>query len=180
VYSPNKVSVYGSEGEFYKIKYANQWAYIYKSYVSNGKDTQSKPKEVESKQENNDGISGDEVVAYASKFMGVPYVWGGSTPAGFDCSGLVQYVYKNFGINMPRTTMDQVNVGTSVSINNLQKGDLIYFRMNASDPNQVSHVGIYIGNNKFMHSPKPGDVAKTSEINSYYTDHFAKARRMIK
>ncbi|MCJ7691759.1 MAG: C40 family peptidase, partial [Clostridiaceae bacterium] len=169
VYPNNKVHIYGAEGKFYKIKYANEWGYIYKSYVS----------VVNNAKQANTQITGDMIVTYASKFMGIPYVWGGTTPLGFDCSGYVQYVYKNFGIDLPRVTMDQVNVGTAVNINNLQKGDLIYFRMNKAQPSQVSHVGLYIGDNKFIQSPKTGDVVKISELNSFYIDHFVIGRRMI-
>ncbi|MEK6263417.1 MAG: SH3 domain-containing protein [Clostridium sp.] len=144
VYLNNKVEIYGSQGSFYKIKYASGWGYVYKSYVSVANNV---------KQEDA-GLTGDKILDYASKFMGIPYLWGGTTPVGFDCSGFVQYVYKNFGIDLPRVTMDQVNVGTAVSINNLQKGDLIYFRTNTAQPSQVSHVGIYTGDNKFMQAPK--------------------------
>jgi cell wall-associated NlpC family hydrolase len=169
IYPNNKVLIYGTEGKFYKIKYASGWGYIYKSYVS----------VVNNAKQANTQITGDMLVTYASKFLGIPYLWGGTTPFGFDCSGYVQYVYKNFGIDLPRVTMDQVNVGTAVNINNLQKGDLIYFRTNTSNPSQVSHVGIYIGDNKFMQAPRTGDIIKISELTSYYKDNFVIGRRMI-
>lgn len=181
VYPNNKVNIYGSEGQFYKIKFDNKWGYIYKSYVSVVNNPDAKDEKVKA----------DEVVAFASKFMGTPYLWGGATPAlfddagkylsgGFDCSGLVQYAYKNFSINLPRTTMDQVNVGESVNIDSLQIGDLIYFRTNLSQPSQVSHVGIYTGNNNFLHAPKTGDVIKISQLTGYYKNNFVIGRRMIK
>lgn len=170
VYPNNKVLIYGTQGSFYKIKYDNKWGYVFKSYVS----------VVNNIKESDTQITGDMLVTYASKFFGTPYVWGGTTPLGFDCSGFVQYVYKNFGINLPRVTMDQVNVGTAVSINNLQKGDLIYFRTNTAQPSQVSHVGLYIGNNQFIQAPKAGDIVRTSELTGYYRDNFVIGRRMIK
>ncbi|MBK5239615.1 SH3 domain-containing protein [Clostridium sp.] len=169
VYPNNKVLIYGTEGYFYKIKYASGWGYIYKSYVS----------VVNNAKQANTQITGDMIITYASKFLGIPYIWGGTTPLGFDCSGYVQYVYKNFDINLPRVTMDQVNVGTAVNINDLQKGDLIYFRTNTSQPSQVSHVGIYIGDNKFMQAPKTGDIIRISELTGYYRDNFVIGRRMI-
>jgi cell wall-associated NlpC family hydrolase len=170
IYPNNKVEIYGTQGLFYKIKYSSGWGYVYKSYVSVTNNV---------KQEDA-AITGDKIIDYANKFMGIPYLWGGTTPLGFDCSGFVQYVYKNFGIDLPRVTMDQVNVGTAVSINNLQKGDLIYFRTNTAQPNQVSHVGIYTGDNKFMQAPKTGDIIRISELTGYYKDNFVIGRRMIK
>ena len=184
LYSNNKVNIYGTQGSFYKIKYSGQWGYISKSYVRVGNDSGNN-------NQSNTSVSGDKVVAAAKAFLGTPYVWGGTTPArynsanryiggGFDCSGLVQYVYKKFGVNLPRVTMDQVNVGAAVSINNLQKGDLVYFTTNSSNPSQVSHVGMYVGNNQFIQSPKTGDVVKISELSGYYRQKFVMGRRMIK
>lgn len=170
IYLNNKVEIYGTQGSFYKIKYASGWGYVYKSYVSVANNV---------KQEDA-AITGNKILDYASKFMGIPYLWGGTTPLGFDCSGFVQYVYKNFGIDLPRVTMDQVNVGTAVSINNLQKGDLIYFRTNTAQPSQVSHVGMYTGDNKFMQAPKTGDIIRISELTGYYKDNFVIGRRMIR
>lgn len=188
---PNqKVDIYGSEGEFYKIKYAGQWGYIYKSYVSVVNDEIGKAQYIVNGQQYDTKTTGDNLVSYSNKFLGMPYLWGGTTPAlfntigkyisgGFDCSGLVQYSYKNFGINLPRTTMDQVDKGVAIKINNLENGDLVFFTTNTSAPSEVSHVGIYIGNNKFMHSPKPGDVVKISELTGYYIQKFVIGKRII-
>ncbi|GLC29700.1 S8 family serine peptidase [Clostridium omnivorum] len=107
-------------------------------------------------------ITGDKVVAYASNYLGTPYLWGGTTPSGFDDSGFVQYVYANFNINLPRTVYDQVNYGTEVLKTDLQPGDLVFF---GTSGNPV-HVGIYTGNNSFIHSPQTGDVIKISSIDT--------------
>ncbi|MCJ8172888.1 NlpC/P60 family protein [Clostridium botulinum] len=105
--------------------------------------------------------TGQDIVNYAMKFRGTPYVWGGDDPSGFDCSGFVQYVYKNAaGINLPRDTYGQINVGTSVSQSNLQPGDLVF--------PHTGHVGIYVGNGQMIHSPETGDVVKISYIGSFY------------
>ncbi len=105
--------------------------------------------------------SGQSIVEYAKKFIGTPYVWGGTTPSGFDCSGFVQYVYRNAaGINLPRTDVDQIKAGTPVSRNDLQPGDLI-------SPHP-GHIGIYIGNGKMIHSPQTGDVVKISDVYGFY------------
>ncbi len=104
--------------------------------------------------------TGQDIVNYAKQFQGTPYVWNGTTPAGFDCSGFVQYVYKNAaGINLPRDTYGQINVGTSVSQSNLQPGDLVF--------PHTGHVGIYVGNGQMIHSPETGDVVKISYIGSF-------------
>lgn len=112
--------------------------------------------------------SQDAVVAYASNFLGTKYVWGGTSPSpGFDCSGFTQYVYRHFGIELPRVSYDQVNVGTSVARDQLQPGDLVFFKKGGQP---VHHVGIYVGNNCYMHAPQTGDVVKISPLtrSDYY------------
>lgn len=105
-------------------------------------------------------ISENSIIAYASNFLGTPYLWGGTTPSGFDCSGFTQYVYKHFGISLGRTTYDQINDGVQVSRDNLRPGDLVFFG-SYSNPH---HMGIYVGNNTYIHSPRTGDVIKVSPM----------------
>ena len=105
-------------------------------------------------------LSSDSVVAYASNFLGTPYVWGASGPQYFDCSGFMQYVYAHFGVSLSRTTYTQINEGSYVSRDNLQAGDLIFFGT-GSDPH---HVGMYVGNNSYIHAPRTGDVIKISAL----------------
>lgn len=111
------------------------------------------------------GAPHPEAVAIALKYLGVPYVWGGSTPSGFDCSGLVHYVYAQLGIDLPRTSREQYRVGAFIAANRLdllQPGDLVFFGYDG-DPNQVHHVGMYVGDGNFIHAPGTGDhVAVTS------------------
>jgi cell wall-associated NlpC family hydrolase len=105
-------------------------------------------------------ISSSTVIAYASNFLGTPYLWGGTTPSGFDCSGFTQYVYAHFGISIGRTTFDQINDGVQVSRENLQAGDLVFFGTFANP----HHMGIYVGDNNYMHAPHTGDVIKVSPM----------------
>lgn len=124
--------------------------------------------------------SGEYIVSLAEKYLGIPYVWGGTTPSGFDCSGLIQYIYKEIGIYIPRVTYDQVNVGKTITRNNLQPGDLIFFT-SEGDPTDIGHVGVYAGNNEFIHAPAPGSVIKYSSLsNSYYNKQYFVSKRIIK
>lgn len=118
---------------------------------------------------------GQAIVDEAMKYLGVPYVWGGTTPSGFDCSGLVQYVCNSLGIDITRTTYTQINDGVAVTRSELSPGDLVFF----ADNGDVHHVGIYIGNDEFIHAPRTGDVVKISSLNeSYYSQEYYGARRV--
>lgn len=106
-------------------------------------------------------VSSNNVIAYASNFLGTPYLWGGISPStGFDCSGFTQYVYAHFGVSLGRTTYDQINDGYGVSRDELQSGDLVFFGKNG-DP---THMGMYVGNNTYIHAPRTGDVIKISSM----------------
>ena len=102
-----------------------------------------------------------DVTSYARQYLGTPYVWGGTSPSGFDCSGFVQYVYRNAaGISLPRDTYGQIGAGSRVSQNQLQPGDLVF--------PDAGHVGIYIGGGQMIHASKPGDVVKISSVWAFY------------
>lgn len=112
------------------------------------------------------------VVGTAKQYMGAPYIYGGSSPSGFDCSGFVQYVYKKHGINLPRVASDQSRVGTKVD--QLAPGDLVFFANSGS----VSHVGIYVADNSFIHANVKQGVIITSLSTQWYRDRYYGARRI--
>jgi cell wall-associated NlpC family hydrolase len=111
------------------------------------------------------------VVGIAMRYLGVPYVWGGSSPAGFDCSGFVAYVYAQVGVSLPHYTGAQWNMGVPVDRADLQPGDLVFF-------DGLGHVGIYIGGNEFIHAPHTGDVVRISSLTGWYADTYVGARRI--
>ncbi len=115
-------------------------------------------------------ISSSAIVAYASNFIGTPYQWGGNGPNTFDCSGFTTYVFRHFGISLPRTAAGQQGVGVAVSKSNLQPGDLVFFGSPAF------HVGIYVGGGCYIHAPRTGDVVKISSLSS--RSDYSGARRV--
>ena len=115
------------------------------------------------------------IISMAVQYMGVPYVYGGSSPSGFDCSGFVQYVYRLAGIHLPRTADIQYEVGMPVSKEELQPGDLVFF---AGDYVNVSHVGIYMQNGAFIHASSSQGIAVDSLDREYRREHYVGARRI--
>jgi len=119
------------------------------------------------------------MVDFAMEYIGVPYLYGGSTPKGFDCSGFTKYVMDHFGVSLPRSSSGQFEVGVSVSLSELQTGDLIFYTTSATS-SRISHVGLYIGNGQFIHATQPGDTVKVSNLSdSWRVDKYAGARRVL-
>jgi cell wall-associated NlpC family hydrolase len=120
--------------------------------------------------------AGQEALAVAMRYIGTPYQWGGSSPAtGFDCSGLVQYSYAQQGIQLPRVAAEQFDVGVPVSRSDLQPGDAVFFE----DPNgYVHHVGLYIGDGRFIDAPETGEDVRIDSLSEpYFAAQYAGARR---
>lgn len=117
---------------------------------------------------------GETIARYATQFQGAPYSWGGESPRGFDCSGLVQFTYGHFGVQLERTSYSQFQQGQSVSIDDLSPGDLVFYDTNGPG---ASHVGIYVGNGQFIHSGG-SHVQFASMSNSYWRAHYIGAKRV--
>lgn len=120
---------------------------------------------------------GHLIAQQAQHFLGKPYVWGGTNPNGFDCSGFTQYVYLQFGVQVPRNSYDQYQVGKTVNKTELQPGDLVFFSTYAPGP---SHLGIYIGEGKFVHALNQDTGVITSTLDAdYYRDRFLGGKRVL-
>ena len=119
---------------------------------------------------------GAALVATAKTFIGVPYVFGGTNPAGFDCSGLVQYVFKMNGHTIPRLADEQYNLGRKAEIKNLSPGDLVFF---TTYTDGVSHCGIYVGNGKFLHASSSRGVTISNLSDDYWKERFVGAKKLV-
>jgi len=181
------------KGEWVEFNFNGKTGYVMKSYLSEKKPEVQQPREEKSKKQNNSSSSNnssrqesqssnadvDTVVNLALAQVGKPYVWGSANPnVGFDCSGLVYYAYKQVGITLSRSSYSQINYGTRVKSSELRKGDLVFFNNGGG---RISHVGIYIGNNKFVHASTPGTGVIVSKLfGSYFGNTFVGATRLIK
>ncbi|MEY4715839.1 C40 family peptidase [Lacticaseibacillus paracasei] len=118
---------------------------------------------------NNSSVSGGSIASNAAKYIGVPYVYGGTSPSGFDCSGLIYYAAKEAGINLPRTSQAQSTLGSYVSVSDLQAGDLVFW----GGVGSAYHVGIYIGGGQYLHAPAPGQSV-TIQSMAYFAPSFGR------
>ena len=125
-----------------------------------------------------EALDASAIVAAALSFRGTPYRNGGSDPSGFDCSGLVQYVYAQHGVTLPRETREQFQLGTDVRLAAIEPGDLIFFRTAASGP---SHVGLAIGGDEFVHAPSTRGVVRVERFSApYWANRIVGIRRVRK
>jgi len=134
---------------------------------------------VAKRQQLGDAYLREELVKTAKSFLGVPYLWGGtSAETGFDCSGLTMTIYQLNGLNLPRSSRDQFEAGTPIDQDQLQRGDLLFFAM--SGPGKVSHVAVYLGGGEFIHAPGRGRTICTDSLSkSFFKTHFIGARTYL-
>ncbi|MCC2626164.1 MAG: peptidoglycan endopeptidase [Burkholderiales bacterium] len=111
--------------------------------------------------------------------IGIPYKWGGNTPSsGLDCSGFIRYVFKkSLGITLPRTANEMAMLGKKIPFDQLQPGDLVFFKTHSGRP--ITHVGMYLGNNQFIQAPRTGKDIQISALDEYYRSKFVVAKRMV-
>lgn len=119
-----------------------------------------------------------QILEYAKQFLGVPYVYGGSTPKGFDCSGFTSYVYKHFGYSLNRSAAGQLSNGRAVSREEMRPGDLILWKRSSSSK-AATHVGIYVGDGMYIHAPQTGEVVKIAQVTSTAKRTIVGIRRII-
>ena len=153
---------------WYKVTYAGNTGYVSSDYIT----ITTEPATSTS------SALGEQIVALAKQYLGTPYVLGGNGPSSFDCSGFTKYIYAQFGYTLNRTATDQLQNGVSVSRDELQPGDLVFFKYNTSKP--VSHVGIYIGNGEFIHASTNRYMVQIDQMNTgHYANVFVYARRIL-
>lgn len=181
----DEVTLLEQNGDWYKINFENKTGYIKNTLFEIIDSTVSSRSLTEERQD----VQGEnvihsenasEVVSYAKQYLGYPYIVGGKTPAtGFDCSGFTRYIFLNFGYSLGSTAASQTDIGIVISRENLEPGDLILF-LN-EEKTGIGHTGIYIGNGEFIHSANPqrGVVIDNLNTNSYYSERFVSARRIV-
>ena len=120
---------------------------------------------------------GDRAAALAQTMVGKPYKYGGSSPSGFDCSGLVQYSFKQAGVSLPHNTVQQRSASRLIKVAELRRGDLLFFDQEGK---KYGHVGIYLGEGKFVHAPSSGKSVRSDTLgNPYWKKHLSEARRPV-
>ena len=185
LYTNNVIDIVGKSGNWYKIRNSsNVEGWVSSKYI--GAYTQvSQPTDTNKTEEvnnnanniNNTNSKINNILKLANAQIGKPYRWGKTGPNSFDCSGFTSYVYKNsVGITLPRTSVAQSKTGTKISKNNLKTGDLVFFNTSGRG---VSHVGIYIGDSKFIHASSSKGIIISNLNSTYYKNKFISGSRII-
>ena len=175
-----KVNILGFDNGWYKVRYDNTTGYIRSDLITllekpAGNRGTAKPVSGSNSSANTVSM-GQKIVNFAKSYVGYPYIYGGNSPSGFDCSGFVQYVFKQHGITLNRTATQQLKNGYKVSYSEMKPGDLVYFGYGST----ATHVGIYIGNGNFVHAENSSTgVVITSLSQSYYANRYLCAHRIV-
>lgn len=179
-----EVEIFGFNTGWYKVRYEGQIGYIRSDLVTltekplnnAGRAAASSEDKTSSGSTSSTGDIGQQIATYAQQFVGYPYVYGGSSPSGFDCSGFMQYVFSQFGYSINRTATAQLANGYYVAYDELRPGDIIYFGYGST----ASHVGMYIGNGQFVHAQNSSTgVVITSLSESWYANRYLCAHRIV-
>lgn len=179
------VEILGVEGGWYKIKTGDTTGYMHPDYVKVNAKSVGGASGAEQAAADNSGPDQNsdqraEVVAYAKTFLGCSYKYGSMNGKTFDCSGFTSYVYKKFGYSLNRSSAGQLANGTKVERKDLRPGDIVIFRDPAISSAAASHVGIYVGNDQFIHCSSRGGGVKYNSLNdNYYNKYFIGGRRII-
>jgi uncharacterized protein YgiM (DUF1202 family) len=161
------VTITGSSGKWYRVSYNGETGYVFGTYLSTSTGSSG-----------TSTSEGERLVAEAKKYLGVSYVYGGTSPSGFDCSGFLYYVYRQCGYSITRTATSQNSDGVYVSRDNLQPGDIVIFYNSAMTA--IGHAGMYIGNGQFIHASSGSGKVVISELSAtYYNTHYYSARRIV-
>jgi hypothetical protein len=162
------VTIIDENSSWYKIRIKeNLEGWIWRRYIR-----------TDLNQINSRGLLRLNLVDYARNFLNIRYVYGGSSPQGFDCSGFTCYIFSKFGYVLPRRALEQVEIGEPVLKEELQPGDLLFFITLSAK--QINHVGIYLGNGNFIHASSGAGSVRISTLNeSYYQKRFQCARRIL-
>ncbi|EPR13166.1 NlpC/P60 family protein [Ruminiclostridium papyrosolvens] len=167
--------------EWHKIKVGSKVGYVSKKFVSSAANSTKTSRSTEAAtfvSDEDDSLVG-RVIAYAKKFIGVRYVYGGKSPSGFDCSGYVGYVYKNFGVSLNSSASSMYSNGTRVSKTALRAGDLLFFDASSrKSAGAIDHVGIYLGNNQFIHASTSNGKVLIQSLSEYRGTYIG-AKRVI-
>lgn len=167
--SNTNVMVTGKHKNWYRIRYKGEVGWMSRQYLS-VPDAVYVP---------DVSLLGEQIAEYGKKFIGTPYVWGGTNlRQGVDCSGFTQCIYKEFDININRTSTMQAHNGKTISKNELRSGDLVFFDTNGINKGNISHVGIYVGNGQFIHSNSSRGISIANLSNSYYQRNYVKSIRI--
>jgi cell wall-associated NlpC family hydrolase len=174
------LAIEGIKDGWFKVSYGGKTGYISGDYVLLVQDTDGSRADGEGKAValSTSNSKGAEIAAYAQNFLGCKYVYGGNGPNSFDCSGFTKYIYKQFGYTLNRTATNQLSNGVSVSMSELQPGDLVFFKYRTSKP--VSHVGIYIGDGQFIHASTNAYKVQIDTLSSgHYYNVYVYGRRIV-
>ncbi|ACL76304.1 C40 family peptidase [Ruminiclostridium cellulolyticum] len=167
--------------EWHKIKVGSKVGYVSKKFVSSAANSTKTSRSTEAAtfvSEEDNSLVG-RVIAYSKKFIGVKYVYGGKSPSGFDCSGFVGYVFKNFGISLNSSSSSMYSNGTKVSKTALRPGDLLFFDASSrKSAGAIDHVGIYLGNNQFIHASTSKGKVLIQSLSEYQGTYIG-AKRVI-